>query len=49
MSEPLAGQGGTGENFSKSSYTIRGVSGLVRKVSLKVVNMNKGEVYIIMI
>ena len=48
VSEPPGGQGGTGENFSRSSSIRRGVSGLVRKVSQKVVNNNKGEKYITM-
>ena len=33
----------SGENISRSSSIRRGVSGLVRKVSQKVVNNNKGE------
>ena len=45
VSEPPGGQRGPGENLSRSSSIRRGVSGLVRKVSQKVVNNNKGEEY----
>ena len=44
--EPAGGEGGTGENFSRSSSFRRGVSGLVRRVSQRVGNSNKGEQYI---
>ena len=45
MRDTAGGQGVTlsGENISRSSSIRRGVSGLVRKVSQKVVNNNKGE------
>ena len=46
LNDNSVGQGGAvvGENNSRSSSIIRrGVSGLVRKVSQKVVNNNKGE------
>ena len=46
VSEPGGGEAGTGENCRRSSSIRRGVSGLVRRVSQRVGNSNKGEQYI---